>query len=141
MRLTLTRRAEYGVRVLLYLAHRPQERFTAVHLAEQCDIPAGNLPTIIATLTRAGIVDARPGRNGGSQLAHDPSQITMLQVVEILEGGSESERCILGTGRCGEGRECALHQSWKLGRAAALGALAKLTLEQAAQRDAFLRST
>ena len=139
MRLTLTRRAEYGIRLLVHLAGRPAERVTSAELARVCEIPAGNVPTIVNALTRGGILDARPGRHGGCRLARPATDISMLEVVECLEGGSEAGLCILGTGRCGvTGHECALHAAWKDGRRAALDALSSLTLDAAASREAEL---
>ncbi len=140
MRLSLTRRAEYGVRALIDLAGRPPlERVTAAELASACEIPAGNVPTIVSVMTRAGILDSRPGRNGGCRLARPPEAITMLEIIECLEGSNESAVCILDARRCGvEGHECPLHEAWKDGRSAALAALSGITLEAAARRGAQL---
>ena len=106
MRLTLTKRGEYGFRLMLYLAGRPpDERVTAAQLAEVCRIPAGNVPTILSMLSRAHILSCSPGRNGGCTLARDPADISTLEIIEALEGQLEISHCLLDSAlpRCRPG--------------------------------------
>ena len=137
MRLTLTKRGEYGFRLMLYLAGRePGHRNTAAELAEACNIPPGNVPTIVNALSRAGILSCSPGRRGGCQLARAPEEITTLEVIEVLEGSLEIAHCFLDATRCHDHDPyCALHDAWSEGRAAAIGALARTSLADAAARE------
>ena len=96
MRLSLTKQCEYGIRLLLHLAAQPAEqRMTAGELAEACDISAGNVPTIVNVLARSGILICSPGRGGGCELAVDPADISMLQIIEVLDGPLEVAHCLL----------------------------------------------
>lgn len=137
MRLHLTKRGEYGVRLLMYLASRePGTRMTASELADVCGIPAGNVPTIVNMLSRAGILRCSPGRSGGCELARPPAEITALEVIEALEGPLEIAHCLLDAQRChGKDPECAVHQAWVAGRNAAIAALAQITLADAVARE------
>lgn len=137
MRLTLTKRGEYGFRMLLYLAgQEPGHRKTAAELAEACDISPGNVPTIVNALSRAGILNCSPGRRGGCQLARAPEAITTLEIIEALEGSLEIAHCFLDATRCHDRDPfCALHDAWSEGRAAAIAALARTTLADAAARE------
>ncbi len=136
MRLFLTKRAEYGIRLLLHFAAHPGERMTAGELAEACDIPAGNVPTIVNILGRAGILMCSPGRGGGCTLARDPADISTLEIIEALEGQLEISRCLLDSRRCHDrDPECAIHKVWSTGRDAAITALAETSLADVLKRE------
>jgi len=141
VRLSLTRRSEYGVRMMLELAQRPSgARMTATELGEICEVPAGNIPTVVSTLSRARLLSCSPGRGGGCLLAKDPAETTMLEVIEALEGSLTPDHCLLDSRRCHDrDPECALHDAWSTGRNAALDALAATTLADAAARERELR--
>lgn len=142
MRLFLTKRGEYGIRLLLHLAAQtPGERRTASDLAKACEIPAGNVPTIMNILARAGILVCSPGRGGGCSLARDASAITMLQIIEALEGQLEISRCLLDSRRCHDrDPECAVHAAWSAGRDAAIGALGATSLADTLNREREIAS-
>ncbi len=137
MRLSLTKRCEYGIRLLLHLAAQPDEqRMTAGELAEACDIPAGNVPTIVNVLARSGMLMCSPGRGGGCQLAVDPAEVSMLQIIEVLDGPLEIARCLLDSRRCHDrDPECAVHHAWSQGRDAAIRSLAQTTLADTLRRE------
>lgn len=137
MRLTLTKRGEYGVRLVLYLAgQEPDHRMTAAQLAEVCEIPAGNVPTIMSMLSRAGILVCSPGRSGGCTLARPAEDISALEIIEALEGPLEIAYCLLDSRRChGKDPECAVHHAWSEGRNAAIAALARTSLADAVDRE------
>lgn len=131
MRLSLTKRGEYAVRIALQLAAAPQ-RMTAADLGAACDIPMGNVPTIVSLLSRSGILDCAPGRGGGCRLGRPAQEISVLEVIEAAEGPL-GEICVLDAGRCGvPGQECALHGAWASGREAVLAALRNTSLADAA---------
>lgn len=134
MRLALTKRCEYGIRILVYLAMRPRRtRVTTADLARICEVPPGNVPTIVNILSRAGYLSSSPGRNGGCELAVEPRDLSMLDVAHLLEGNLELEHCLLDSRhRCSE-YECYLCNIWQDGRAAALAALSDTTLADAAE--------
>ena len=86
MRLSLTKRGEYAVRMTLLLATMPGRRVTAGELGAACTIPMGNVPTIVNLLSRAGVLDCSPGRGGGCTLGRPPDEISVLEVIEAVEG-------------------------------------------------------
>ncbi|MHB8245604.1 MAG: RrF2 family transcriptional regulator [Acidimicrobiales bacterium] len=137
MRLSLTKRSEYGIRMMLHLADRPRgERITAADLAEACEIPPGNVPTIMNMLSRSGLLLCVPGRSGGCSLARDPGEISMLEIIESLEGRLELSHCLLDSRRCNDhSPECALHAAWSHGRAAAISALERTSLSDTLERE------
>ncbi|HLF41254.1 MAG TPA: Rrf2 family transcriptional regulator [Acidimicrobiia bacterium] len=134
MRLSLTKRGEYAVRLVLQLA-TAGGRVTATDLGLVCDIPPGNVPTIVNILSRAGILSCSPGRGGGCALGRPAADITMLEVIEAIEGPLAS-RCVLDSGLCGmKDQECALHSAWSKGRDAVISTLRATSVADAAARE------
>ena len=85
MRLTL--RSEYALLALVHLGRRPAgELVSAGDIARAQRIPPRFLEQILLLLKRAGIVRSAKGRGGGFQLARAPGQITLAEVVRLLDG-------------------------------------------------------
>lgn len=141
MRLTLTKRGEYGVRILIHLATKPEgTRMTAQELADECGIPLGNVPTIVNLMSRSGLLLSSPGRNGGCSLARSAESISTLEIIECLEGTFDISHCLLDSRRCHDkDPECAMHVAWKTGRDAAIGALGTTSLAAVAEREVELQ--
>lgn len=75
---------DYGLRAVLYLAAQGRT-CSSKDIAQDMSIPRDYLIQLAQLLRNAGIIEARPGKNGGYRLANDPSQITLLQVVSALD--------------------------------------------------------
>ncbi len=85
----LSSKGRYGVRALYCIAYHNGGRPTQMReVAEQANIPARFLEQILHDMKRAGLVVAKRGPNGGYQLARQPSQITLGDVVRSLEGAA-----------------------------------------------------
>ncbi|MGD0081742.1 MAG: Rrf2 family transcriptional regulator [Acidimicrobiales bacterium] len=133
MRLTLARRTQYGIRVLLTLADQPDKLLTAAELAARSGVSAGNIPGVVSALARAGLIASTRGRSGGCKLARSPEQISILEIVGALGGPLTTPNCILDSRRRhdGDGPFCAVHAVWLAGRDAAVDALAQMSLADA----------
>ena len=142
MRLELTRRGDYAVRAMLALARaeaasprgRPSGdgRLSVAHIAASEAIPPPILPSVMRLLTRAGLVDAQTGRTGGYRLARRADQISLLDIVEAIEGDIRRRSCILRGGPCLANGECAVHGVFASAEAALRDSLAAPTLAGAA---------
>lgn len=92
--ISITSKSPYGVSALVELARAPADRPVPVaEIARRRGVPAQFLEQICASLRRAGLVRSQRGVKGGFQLAKPASEITVLDVVEVLDGplGDESE--------------------------------------------------
>jgi Rrf2 family protein len=88
-------KAEYGVRVMVELARRANEEpVPLAEIAEHDGMPLAYLEHLVARLRKAGLVDSRRGSRGGYLLARSPTEITMAEVVEALEGSIAPIECI-----------------------------------------------
>ena len=80
---------DYGLRAVLYLAHMG-ETCSSKDIAEAMLIPRDYLIQLAQLLRRAGIVDARPGKNGGYKLAKPPEVISLYDVMRALEADTRT---------------------------------------------------
>jgi Rrf2 family cysteine metabolism transcriptional repressor len=85
--LVITTKSPYAVRALAELARRGQATPVPIgEIARARDIPVQFLEGLFATLRRAGILQSQRGVKGGYSFARPPSEITVLEIVELLEG-------------------------------------------------------
>lgn len=139
MRLELGRRADYAIRAAVCLArHRGGGRRKARAIADEMAIPTTYVPQIMAELVRAGLVDSIAGRSGGYSLAGEPEGISLLAVVQAVEGDMLSVSCILRGGPCRWSEMCAVHVPWTRAQNAMLESLASTSLADLVEIDAAL---
>jgi Rrf2 family protein len=109
----ITRQADYAVRAVLYLAHHENAERTATStIAEEQRIPPSFLAKIISQLSIAGLLHTSRGARGGVTLAREPKDITLLEVVEAIDGPIQLNECVGNKGVCSFGRECPLRSVW-----------------------------
>ena len=129
MRLELTKRGDYAVRAMLALARGSENGLlSARRISVAMDIPVRFLPQVLSDLQRGGLVEAAPGRSGGYRLARVASEISLLQVIEAVEGDSRRQSCVLRGGPCGAGGLCDVHGVFFEGQEALLAHFAGSTL-------------
>ena len=132
MRLQLTKRTDYAIRACLHLAAEDRCPISGRLIAERMGIPGRFLPQVMADLIRAGIVGAVSGKNGGYCLRRDATAVSLLQLVEAVEGPGSYEGCATGSGPHGEEPGCLLHSAWAEARAAFVDVLARTSIAQLA---------
>ena len=82
----ISARADYAVRACLVLATRLDSPMSAEAVAVNADVPAKFLEAILAELRNGGIVRTQRGPTGGCRLARPPDDITLLAIIEAVEG-------------------------------------------------------
>ena len=109
MRLDLTKRSDYALRAMLALARTGDGLLSSRKIAQEMHIPPRFLPQIMGDLTRAGLVDAHPGRAGGYRLARAADSVNLLTVIEAVEGDPHRQICVMRGSPCGADGECGVH--------------------------------
>jgi Rrf2 family protein len=107
----LTRACDYGLRVMTRLAEFP--RGNVVHLpalAYSEHIPFHFLSKILQQLTRTGLIKSHRGAAGGYSLEKDPAQVSLLEVVEAIEGPILLNLCLSPGQECERMSWCAIHE-------------------------------
>ncbi len=103
---------EYGIRVMIYIGKHRQTWHSVHALHRRLDIPYKYLARLMRDLTRAGLLEVLHGKDGGYRLKGALSEIYLYQVVGVIEGLDNLERCILGFEECNENEPCPLHEAW-----------------------------
>jgi Rrf2 family protein len=110
MRLELTKRADYAIRSVLALARAADdERLSVRRVAADQKVPERFLHQVMRDLVRSGLVDGTVGRAGGYRIARPSAEISLLDVVEAVEGDSRRRVCILRGGPCALDGVCDVH--------------------------------
>jgi Rrf2 family protein len=129
MRLDLTKRSDYAIRAMLSLTKVGGGLLSSRKIAEEMKIPPRFLPQIMGDLTRAGLVEAHPGRAGGYKLAKPASTVTLLTVIEAVEGDPHRQICVMRGTPCGADGECGVHDVFFAAEGAILEKLSGATLQ------------
>jgi Rrf2 family cysteine metabolism transcriptional repressor len=88
--LTISSKTKYGIAALLALAESYSSGLLQIKdISSRCNIPHQYLEQIFNRLGKAGIIKSTRGKNGGYELAHTPNKITVLDIVNTLEGEIE----------------------------------------------------
>jgi Rrf2 family protein len=110
MRLELTKRADYAIRAVLALGEAgPDARLSVRRIATDRAIPTHFLRQVMADLVAAGLVDGQQGRAGGYRLARPAESVSLLEVIEAVEGDSRRRECVLRGGPCRLSGVCDVH--------------------------------
>jgi len=109
----LSTRARYGVRLMLVLAQNyGRAPVYLKDIAKQEDISEKYLSLIIMPLRGTGLVNSVRGAYGGYNLARDPSQITLKEIVDVLEGDCSLVDCVKDPSLCPRVSTCVSHDIW-----------------------------
>lgn len=98
------------MRVAVHLAEHG--RATLETLADEESIPRPFTPKVVAKLVAAGLVSTTKGRSGGVALTRPPEQISLLEVIEAVDGPIELNRCVLAPTECDRASFCTVHPVW-----------------------------
>jgi Rrf2 family protein len=109
----ITRQADYAVRAVLYLARLGQtERAATSQVAQEQHIPPSFLAKIISQLSIAGLLHTSRGARGGVTLAREPKDITLLEVIEAIDGPILLNECVGESEACTFDENCPLRPVW-----------------------------
>ena len=129
MRLELTKRADYAIRAVLALSRAADgERLSARRIAADQRVPERFLPQVMRDLVRAGVVEGTVDRSGGYRLAKPSAEISLLDVLEAVEGDSRRRVCILRGGPCALAAVCDVHTVFAAAQEDVLGQLRTTTI-------------
>jgi Rrf2 family protein len=135
MPVLFSRACEYAVRALFEMARRPeQESWTIQELASRTDTPAPFLAKTFQALVKGEILVSTKGRRGGFAFARAPQKISLIEIVELIDGPALAHNCALGLPTCSNDDPCPFHAHWKAIRDSITNALHRQTLAQGASR-------
>lgn len=108
----ITRQADYAVRAMVYLAQiGPEKRASTSQIAQEKQIPPSFLAKIVSQLSVAGLLQTSRGARGGVSLARSAADISLLDVVEAIDGPILLNDCVVN-GNCAYGDSCPMKPVW-----------------------------
>src|ERR1700750_1400577 len=109
--LRLTKKADYGLMALKYLAEQTDgSAHSAKDIAEAYHIPPQLLAKILQTLAKAGLLVSHAGTNGGYALSRSSSEITAFEVIRAIDGPLFITSCITIHGACDLTSTCTIKE-------------------------------
>lgn len=125
----LTKAADYAVRIMIQLATLPPgERVNRIALAEAGDIPEHFVGKILQTLCKAGLIASHRGSKGGFALAAPAERVSVLDIVEAVEGPTQLNACMAQGFGCSRKTWCPAHPVWVEAQQAMTAVLRRATI-------------
>jgi Rrf2 family protein len=109
----ITRQADYAIRAMLYLSRQSESHRAATsQIADEQKIPPSFLAKIISQLSIAGLIHTSRGARGGVSLARTPAEISVLEVVEAIDGPISLNECTFSINSCTFSENCVMRELW-----------------------------
>ena len=130
----ITREGDYGIRSVLYLARQPFKKISFVNeISEEYKIPRSFLAKILQKLVKAKIVRSYRGVKGGFSLAKQARDISVLHVLEAIEGKVALNLCLTDKKLCNFSRHCPVCAVWATAQSKVVEVLSKSNFEDMAK--------
>ena len=129
--LRLSKKADYALIAMKHLALRPdQAASSAREIAEQYDIPVELMAKVLQRLAREGLLASHQGTRGGYQLSRSPSNISVADVIQAVDGPLTVTACSTEEENCDQYSKCSVRDPlWKI-KDRIVAALATCSLEE-----------
>ena len=109
----ISTKGRYGLRILLDLAVHQSEKPRLIRdIAQSQQISDKYISRLVITLRKAGLIRSVRGVNGGFHLDRKPEDITLLEVVEVMEGPLSIVDCVAEPKKCSHFENCAPRDIW-----------------------------
>ena len=128
--LRVTKLTDYASLVLTILASAPARVHNAAELAERAHLEVPTVSKLLKSLAQAGLVESFRGSTGGYRLARPASAISLIQIVEAIEGPLGMTECSLHDGDCGIQDHCGVRANWRRINDVVADALRNVSLAQ-----------
>ena len=103
--------SKYAIKAVLFLAVNSSEdhRIMVKDMAEPINVPQAYLAKLLQELSRKGIISSKKGPKGGFFLSKENSQLTLMDVVNVIDAGDKFNACLLSLEKCNADKPCPLH--------------------------------
>ena len=130
-----SRSCEYALQAIIYIAlHSGKDKYVGLkEISESQQVPHHFLSKILQTLVKHKVLISVKGPTGGFGLNRSAKKITLLQVVEIIDGTDIFDRCGLGLKKCSDKTPCPIHAEYKIVKKKIRELLSNKTLQELCQ--------
>ena len=130
----VTRATDYAVRIMLELASLPLgEKVQLNELIESTGVRGSFLSKVVQRLVHAGMVSSHRGTRGGFSLRVPGEEITLLDVIEAIEGPTQMNLCLGNGPGCDRKSWCGVHPVWQKAQSAFIQMLASESIAHLAR--------
>jgi len=137
----INRATEYSIRALVYMAMNSNiEVITKSELCKTQGVTPGFLTKIMQPLIKTGVVKSFRGAKGGFQLAKDPKEITLYEILKCIDNITIFNDCLTEDGACNRDQTCFMHKIWEEAMENAKDVLKKYTLSEVARQQVMMLS-
>ena len=136
----ITRQADYAMRAMLHLARLPEnQKASTSQIAKKEQIPPSFLAKIISQLSIAGLIHTSRGTHGGVTLARPSSDISVLEIIESVDGPIAMNTCSYSKSNCfsAQGTKCPLHDIWSQSQSDLVNRLSSTSFGQLVNNNAM----
>ena len=113
MSILFSRQCEYALQAVLLLALKSEGEMTPIkEITKRLSIPYHFIGKILQDLTYKGLLISLKGPTGGFALARSPKNISILSIVEAIDGTALFNSCVMGFPECGGKNPCPVHDQW-----------------------------
>lgn len=109
----LSTRGKYGLYAMFYLAQHQGEGPQSLQSIASTGVPKQYLEQLLGNLRRAGLVTTVRGAQGGYQIAKTPEEISLLDIMDAMEGPIELTECVSEEGCCDRSFGCPVRYVWQ----------------------------
>ena len=135
----ISRQTDYAARLLLHLACLAEGVQVSIReISEARDLPVSFIRRLVARLVQAGILFTSRGSGGGVRLARPASEISLLDVVNAMDGGVSLNACVEHPDACGFSDGCSVHRAWASATRALEAQLGAIRFDALAQDQAMV---
>ena len=136
----LSNSCRYGIRAVIYLASQPlaNGKTGIKQISTDLDLPQPFLAKILQQLAKQKILSSSKGPHGGFSLLKDPRKISLLDIVDTIDGDDFFTNCVMHKGKCeskdGDKKTCPLHEDYEKTRRDLIKLFSKKTIYELAKR-------
>ncbi len=132
----ISTKGRYGLRILLDLARHENGNPRLIRdIAESQQISEKYISRLIIDLRRAGMVRSIRGAKGGFRIAKNPKEVTLLDIVEVMEGPLSIVDCVRAPEKCPRNHGCVTRETWDNLNADIRESMRKVTLLDIIEND------
>lgn len=108
----LSAKSRYAVQAMMFLAQKESDGPQSLGRITQCGLPRDYLEQLLGQLRRGGLVQSVRGTQGGYLLAKPARQITLGQVIAVIDNPGAPESCAYENDSCQKEKLCGIHHAW-----------------------------
>ena len=124
-----SKNCEYTIWSIGYMAaSKTQKMFLAKNICRKLRIPEFYTRKGLQAVARSGILESVPGPGGGYRLAKGVGNLSILKIIQSVDGKDTFNHCMMGLSRCGEKNPCEIHEVWAKAKEGLLRALDSVSL-------------